>query len=162
MADKKSAEEKLKEVSGGKEEEEEISGSNGHLLLQISALRGAVRYLRAENSELKKVDNLDGTISPDSIMEKLEKNPVVKNKALKAIALETRVLIKDALALTVMPKLIELQAPTKKWTPTKYSPDYQLQQQKSLIKTLTRRGDDLKDKLSSLSRRLPAKLASLS
>ncbi|KAI9594343.1 dynein associated protein-domain-containing protein [Syncephalis fuscata] len=158
---------------------ETIEIASSSTIYQVDSLRSIVRYLRTENSELKRramfrdADNLlPVTTTAKTATVQLPKDA---DQILKSIALEAKVLIKDMRAVSATPKLIDLTTlstspsgianlHTKKWQSRKQSPQVLFQQQQSLIYTLQQRGDALKEKLRTVvtaPTRQPARMVML-
>ncbi|KAL5535863.1 hypothetical protein ACEPAF_3957 [Sanghuangporus sanghuang] len=156
----------------------EANLETSHLLEQIEALRGAVRYLRRENSYLKGQDLLreiqalppipdfsswpstppldpsDSTSESDSDSESLHP------PSLRSLATETNILYRDVLTFSSTPRVVDLSVINKKrmdpshhgrgWMPKKLSPSYQLLQRKMAAEELRRRVKGLLGKASSV------------
>lgn len=123
-----------------------VSKEDGDLTAHVATLKAAVRFLRAENAHLKRVTSLAGTISPEDIAVSPQGR---MDDTVKAVALEAKVLIKDAYSISI-PRLIELSPASAKWKPMRFAPGYQLQQQRALVHTLVRRSEQLKEKIAKL------------
>ena len=142
-------------------------------------MRGAVRYLRRENSYLKgqdllreiqalppipdfssrpstpPLDSSDSTSESDSDSEEASHPP-----SLRSLAAETNVLYRDVLTFSSTPRVVDLSAINKKrtdpmhhgrgWIPKKLTPSYQLLQRKAAAEELSRRVKGLLEKAGSL------------
>ncbi|GJJ08433.1 hypothetical protein Clacol_002649 [Clathrus columnatus] len=131
-----------------------------HLLEQIEALRGAVRFLRNENSYLKGYDllkdiqslppidrvptpQLDYSQTPsDSDESDYEQRPM----NLRTLATETKVLYRDVIKFSSSRRVIDLSALNKqrieqgrKWMPKKQTPAQQVWEKKVEAEELGRR-----------------------
>jgi dynactin 1 len=69
---------------------------------------------------------------------------------IRSLALETRMLVKDIRATNATPKVVELSLNSRgpKWNRSCKLPDYQYQTQQSVLYTLNRRCEQLKQKMS--------------
>lgn len=123
-----------------------------HVTSQLETLKAAIQYLRAENSHLKSRDIIS-SLQLDKFPEQIEHNEeeIKKKEALRTMALETRVLIKDIRAASAVPKLVALDAERRsgKWQSQKRSPSYQYQTQQSVLYTLKLRSEQLRNKMES-------------
>ncbi|KAI8375957.1 dynein associated protein-domain-containing protein [Radiomyces spectabilis] len=143
---------------------------------QMEALKGAIRYLRAENAHLKSCD-MARTLGLDRLPDIVQYKATKKEDAdessevketeklvedteqdvrdlIRSFALETRVLVKDMRAVSASPKVVQLSAASRggKWQSMKKVPDYQYQTQQSVLYTLKQRGDQLRHKMEELQR----------
>ncbi|KAJ6541721.1 dynein associated protein-domain-containing protein [Mycena capillaripes] len=157
-----------------------VEGSleTSHLLEQIDALRGTVRYLRTENSYLKGQDLLRGiealpplpepisrvatppldpsTLSDsddDSDSEDRPRSP----PTLRSLATETKILYRDVIKFSSSPRVVDLTALHAKraqanggrvWMPKKSMPAHQVWERKMEAERLSRRVQGLLDRAS--------------
>ncbi|KAI5121836.1 hypothetical protein M0805_003270 [Coniferiporia weirii] len=148
-----------------------------HLLEQIEALRGAVRYLRRENSYLKGQDLLkeiqalppipDFSSRPStppldpsgSSSESDSESEEPRAPSLRSLATETNVLYRDVIAFSSSPRVVDLSSINKRrtdashngrgWMPKKLTPSHQLLERKLVADELSRRVKGLLEKASS-------------
>ncbi|CAO0794338.1 unnamed protein product [Mucor circinelloides] len=130
---------------------QEMAGGYYEMAGHMETLKASIRYLRAENAQLKSADfcrSLDLTPSPPVIHARNQP----KNELITDIARETRVLVKDMRVASASPRVVQLAAPTNasKWTSIKKSPDYQYQTQQSVLYTLKQRSVQLRRKVDDL------------
>lgn len=130
---------------------QEMAGGYYEMAGHMETLKASIRYLRAENAQLKSADfcrSLDLTPSPPVIHAKNQP----RNELITDIARETRVLVKDMRVASASPRVVQLAAPTNasKWTSIKKSPDYQYQTQQSVLYTLKQRSVQLRRKVDDL------------
>ncbi|KAL5533874.1 hypothetical protein ACEPAG_334 [Sanghuangporus baumii] len=156
----------------------EANLETSYLLEQIEALRGAVRYLRRENSYLKGQDLLreiqalppipDFSSRPstppldpsDSTSESDSDSESSHPPSLRSLATETSILYRDVLTFSSTPRVVDLSLINKKrmdpshhgrgWMPKKLTPSYQLLQRKMAAEELSRRVKGLLEKASSV------------
>ncbi|KAJ7774997.1 dynactin [Mycena metata] len=156
-----------------------VEGSleTSHLLEQIDALRGTVRYLRTENSYLKGQDLLreiealpplpepisrvatppldPSTLSDsdDSDSEDRPRSP----PTLRSLATETKILYRDVINFSSSPRVVDLSALNAKraqanggrvWMPKKSMPAHQVWERKLEAERLSRRVRGLLDRAS--------------
>ncbi|KAJ7877450.1 dynactin [Mycena leptocephala] len=156
-----------------------VEGSleTSHLLEQIDALRGTVRYLRTENSYLKGQDLLreiealpplpepisrvatppldPSTLSDsdDSDSEDRPRSP----PTLRSLATETKILYRDVIKFSSSPRVVDLTALNAKraqanggrvWMPKKSMPAHQVWERKMEAERLSRRVRGLLDRAS--------------
>lgn len=126
---------------------QEMAGNYYEMTSQVETLKASIRYLRAENAQLKSSDfvrslDLDTSKIPS-------KAP--KTEELRSVARETRALIKDMRIASASPRVIQLtKASPLSWQPIKKSPDYQYQTQQSVLYTLKQRSVQLRRKVDDL------------
>lgn len=148
-----------------------------HLLEQIEALRGAVRFLRRENSFLKGQDllkeiqalplipefsrpatpPLDASGTSSESESEVETPPT---PSLRSLATETNLLYRDLIAFSSSPRVVDLSIINKRrtdgthntrgWYPKKKLPSYQLLERKMAAEELNRRVKGLFEKAHSL------------
>ncbi|KAJ6508957.1 dynactin [Mycena sanguinolenta] len=158
-----------------------VEGSleTSHLLEQIDALRGTVRYLRTENSYLKGQDLLreiealpplpepisrvatppldPSTLSDsdDSDSEDRPRSP----PTLRSLATETKILYRDVINFSSSPRVVDLTALHAKraqanggrvWMPKKSTPAHQVWERKMEAERLSRRVRGLLDRASTI------------
>ncbi|KAJ7729076.1 dynein associated protein-domain-containing protein [Mycena maculata] len=156
-----------------------VEGSleTSHLLEQIDALRGTVRYLRTENSYLKGQDLLREiealpplpepisristppldpsglSDSDDSDSEDRPRSP----PTLRSLAMETKILYRDVIQFSSAPRVVDLTALNAKraqanggrvWMPKKSMPAHQVLERKMEAERLSRRVRGLLDRAS--------------
>lgn len=141
----------------------------------METLKAGIRYLRAENAYLKSCDltrslNLETLPAPvapikeeeqqdDDDNEEEENDESSNDKidhvdtrdTLRAIATESRILLKDMRRVGATPKVVSLaDHKSGKWQSIKRTPDYQYQAQQSALYTLKQRSEQLKSKIKQL------------
>ncbi|EJD03547.1 dynactin [Fomitiporia mediterranea MF3/22] len=149
-----------------------------YLLEQIEALRGAVRYLRRENSYLKGQDLLkeiqalpplpdfsSRSTTPEldpsgSASESDSDSEVPQPPSLRSLATETSILYRDVLTFSSTPRVVDLSMINKKrmdamnhersWLPKRLMPSYQLLQRKQAAEELSRRVKGLMKRANSI------------
>ncbi|KAG8957368.1 hypothetical protein FRC03_010211 [Tulasnella sp. 419] len=140
------------------------------LLEQIEALRGAVRFLRSENSYLKGQDLLREIYSlPDlhdiapvtpPLSPKAEEDPsVVKavpsdpKPTLRSLTTESKLLYHDVLTFSANMRVVDLSAVNKRkaWISHKKTPAHQLWEQRMEADKLNRRVKGLVEKATNLA-----------
>jgi dynactin 1 len=131
---------------------QEMAGNYYEMTSQVETLKASIRYLRAENAQLKSSDfvrSLDLNINPTK--ESLKKED--KEEELRSVARETRVLVKDIRIASASPRVIQLSSISKpnSWQTMKKSPDYQYQTQQSILYTLKQRSLQLRRKVDELT-----------
>lgn len=136
---------------------------------QLESLKSAIRYLRAENAYLKETDmlkslNLDYyhsrqvpstpplTDDDTSDDDDEQVNQVAAKSMVRSVVQETRTLIKDARIASATAKVIQLSPERRggKWQSDKKLPDYRYQMQQSVLYTLKRRCEVLKEKMKQI------------
>lgn len=157
-------------------------GSNRDLLIQIDSLKSALRYLRSENSSLRTRAALqDLGLTPDASalsgpLGRVDgKSNLIdsgegagKRSAdteLKAVALETKRLIKDARLICASPKIVDLtkhtassasvstpETPRRHWQAQQTRPEWQYHTQQAALHTIQQRSNELKERLAKFSR----------
>ncbi|KAF9407583.1 hypothetical protein BGZ94_002642, partial [Podila epigama] len=185
--------------------------SNKDLLIQIDSLKSAMRYLRSENSRLRThaalqdlgltqdasalsgpLSKIDGAQSKVALssggVDAAGKRSVGAETELKAVALETKRLIKDARVICASPKIVDLSihsvsrslptstgdatdntpAPTvrRHWQARQSRPEWQYHTQQAALHTIQQRSNELKERIAKFSRPAivpaPSKLKKLS
>ncbi|EGN93727.1 hypothetical protein SERLA73DRAFT_172019 [Serpula lacrymans var. lacrymans S7.3] len=159
-----------------------IEGSleTSHLLEQIDALRGTVRFLRTENSYLKGQDLLKEiqTLPPlcepvirvptppldpsgTSDSEESDNEAVTPPPTLRSLATETKFLYRDVMKFSSSPRVVDLSALNAKrtekngktgkvWMPRKETPAHQVLERKLEGERLNRRVRGLLDRASAI------------
>lgn len=151
-----------------------------HLLEQLDALRGTVRYLRTENSYLKGQDLLREIQSLPPLPEPVirEATPPLDPSGLsdtedsdsepstpltlRSLATETKMLYRDVIKFSSSPRVVDLSALNAKraearttggkvWMPKKKMPRHQILQRKLEAERLSRRVQGLMDRTSALA-----------
>ncbi|KAG0017829.1 hypothetical protein BGZ81_010518 [Podila clonocystis] len=169
--------------------------SNRELLIQIDSLKSALRYLRSENSSLRTraalqdlgltpdVSALSGPLGRiDGFKSKLIESGEDASKRtvdteLRAVALETKRLIKDARVICASPKIVDLtkhtssshaptttETPRRHWQAQQTRPEWHYHTQQAALHTIQQRSNELKERLSKFSRTAvpaPSKLKKL-
>lgn len=148
--------------------------------MKIEALRGAVRYLRRENSYLKGQDllreiqtlpalpdfsrastpELDESTSSDSLDSDSDTEGLRTPPTLRSLATHTKLLYRDVIEFSAMPKIVDLSLNNKRsadpshhgrgWIPRKLTPSHQLLERKLEGEALNRRMKQLLEKASAL------------
>ncbi|KAH9043663.1 dynein associated protein-domain-containing protein [Lactarius pseudohatsudake] len=148
-----------------------------HLLEQLESFRGAVRFLRMENSYLKGNDlmreidelpplpetrhrlltppldtsGLSDTDESDTETESSHKVPSVRS-----LAMETKSLYKEVIKFSSTPRVVDLstmktgQGSGKGWIPRKKTPTYQVWERKTQAERLNRRVQGLLERTSAI------------
>lgn len=138
---------------------QEMAGSYYEMTSQVETLKASIRYLRAENAQLKSSDfvrslNLDFAFAPTAKQVKAEGEEENKREEIKSVARETRVLVKDMRIASASPRVIQLASHVSNkpsWQTIKKSPDYQYQTQQSVLYTLKQRSEHLRRKVDDLA-----------
>ncbi|KAG1461217.1 hypothetical protein G6F46_004117 [Rhizopus delemar] len=124
---------------------QEMAGNYYEMSGQMEALKNSIRYLRAENTELKKLDFIR-SLRLDLVEPTKE---FTVDDRLKSIARETRVLVKDLRSAGASPRVIQLSDYKNNSQSGKKLPDYQYQTQQSVLYTLKQRSEQLRDQIKS-------------
>ncbi|KAF7346159.1 CAP-Gly domain-containing protein [Mycena sanguinolenta] len=158
-----------------------VEGSleTSHLLEQIDALRGTVRFLRTENSYLKGQDLLREIEALPSLPEPISRvatPPLVSSTlsdsddsdsedrprsppTLRSLATETKILYRDVIKFSSSPRVVDLTALHAKraqanggrvWMPKKSTPAHQVWERKMEAERLSRRVRGLLDRASTI------------
>lgn len=126
---------------------QEMAGGYYEMAGHMETLKASIRYLRAENAQLKSADFCRS-------LDLVSSAPIIKNQPrnemMTDIARETRVLVKDMRIASASPRIIQLAPVTSKWSSIKKSPDYQYQTQQSVLYTLKQRSVQLRRKVDDL------------
>ncbi|CEJ02773.1 Putative Dynactin 1 [Rhizopus microsporus] len=152
-------------------ENEENNLDVHNLNSQLESLKCAIRFLRAENAHLKESDVLK-TLHMDYTARKTllpptppltddegdEEDEEYENKEpdfksmVRSVLQETRTLVKDVRLATATTKIVQLSPERRggKWQRKKNLPDYQYQMQQSVLYTLKRRCESLKEKMKHI------------
>lgn len=189
------------------------TGNNRDLMIQIESLKSALRFLRSENAALRTraalldlglTADLSGLAAPLSRVSDAEESsaqfegaaasPMTQKRVLnadtelRAVALETKRLIKDARVVCASPKIVDLtkhsisasKAPAadgtaaaaststarRPWLAQSSRPEWQYHTQQAALNTIQQRSNELKERLAKVSRTgihpAPAKLKKLS
>jgi len=156
-----------------------VEGSleTSHLLEQIDALRGTVRYLRTENSYLKGQDLLREIEALPPLPEPISRLPTPQldpsglsdsddsdsedrprsPPTLRSLATETKILYRDVIKFSSAPRVVDLSALNAKraqgnggrvWMPKKSMPAHQVWERKMEAERLSRRVRGLLDRAS--------------
>ncbi|KAG5654154.1 hypothetical protein H0H81_006866 [Sphagnurus paluster] len=158
-----------------------IEGSleTSHLLEQIDALRGTVRFLRTENSYLKGQDLLkeieslpplpgpiNRVLTPPldpsgfSDSEDSDSDTLTPPRTLRSLAAETKLLYRDVIKFSSSPRVVDLSALNAKradakggkvWMPKKQTPAHQVWERKMEAERLGKRVQGLLDRASAIS-----------
>ncbi|PPR02344.1 hypothetical protein CVT24_011688 [Panaeolus cyanescens] len=158
-----------------------IEGSleTSHLLEQIDALRGTVRFLRQENMYLKghdllrEIESLPHIPAPvsreptpplvnsgNSETEESDDEDVVARPTLHSLATETKKLYRDVMKFSSAPRVVDLSdlnarraeaKSGKVWMPRKMTPAHQVLERKKEGERLSRRVNGLKQRASALT-----------
>jgi cell division protein FtsB len=131
---------------------QEMAGNYYEMTSQVETLKASIRYLRAENAQLKSSDFVR-SLDLDINTTKPRKEEDNKREEIKSVARETRVLVKDMRIASASPRVIQLSSLTKPnlWQTIKKSPDYQYQIQQSVLYTLKQRSEQLRRKVDDLA-----------
>ena len=126
---------------------QEMAGGYYEMAGHMETLKASIRYLRAENAQLKSADFCRS-------LDLVSSAPIIKNQPrnemMTDIARETRVLVKDMRIASASPRVIQLAPVTSKWSSIKKSPNYQYQTQQSVLYTLKQRSIQLRRKVDDL------------
>ncbi|KAG6808438.1 hypothetical protein H0H93_016926, partial [Arthromyces matolae] len=148
-----------------------------HLLEQIDALRGTVRFLRSENSYLKSHDVLKEIESlpplrvsisrtstpplvPSGNSDTDDSDPESHPPTLRSLAAETKHLYRDVIKFSSSPRVVDLSHLNSKraeakggkvWLPKKQTPSYQVLERKMEGERLSRRVQGLLDRASIIN-----------
>ncbi|KAH7920934.1 hypothetical protein BV22DRAFT_1097308 [Leucogyrophana mollusca] len=155
----------------------EGSLETSHLLEQIEALRGTVRFLRTENSYLKGQDLLKELQSLPPIPEPVSRLPTppldpsglsdseesdsdgpLTPPTIRSLTTETKMLYRDVIKFSSSPRVVDLSSrrvdPSGKggkgWMPKKATPAHQVLERKMEAERLSRRVKGLLDRASAL------------
>ncbi|KAG9326764.1 hypothetical protein KVV02_008654 [Mortierella alpina] len=174
------------------------SGSNRDLMIQIESLKTALRFLRSENASLRTrstmqdlglsmdMSALSGPLSRRSETEgevlgeetkTQKKSARSADSELRAVAMETRRLLKDARVVCASPKIVDLSKHTtsayaskpasatgteatatgafgarRPWQAQQTRPEWQYHTQQAALHTIQKRSDELKDRLAKVTR----------
>ncbi|KAG0047137.1 hypothetical protein BGZ83_007752 [Gryganskiella cystojenkinii] len=171
------------------------NGLSRELLIQIESLKSALRFLRSENSILRtraamqdlglsadiselrggplatrvvETDVLLSTESGGSV--ESQKRSMTVDSELKAVALETKRLMKDARVICASPKIVDLTkhtassraapalaedsstAPRRHWQASQSKPEWQYHTQQAALNTIQQRSNELKERLAKVAR----------
>lgn len=115
-------------------------------LLQVESLRGAVRFLRSENSFIKSQDILRELEALPQYTQKEEDRP---NDHLRVMAEESKVLFREAIALSSSPRVVDLSLvkPGHAWQSSRTLPENQYASQKRQVNVLGSKVDRLKQRM---------------
>lgn len=152
-----------------------------HLLEQLESFRGAVRFLRMENSYLKGNDSMRelGELPPlpvpmssprlptppldesglsDTDESDAESSP--KAPSVRTLTTETKALYREVIKFSSRPRVVDLSATktdegnTKAWIPKKKTPTYQVWERKAQAARLSRRVQGLLERTSAMEDRI--------
>ncbi|KAI0005552.1 dynein associated protein-domain-containing protein [Russula compacta] len=147
-----------------------------HLLEQLESFRGAVRFLRMENSYLKGNDlmqelgelpslsvptssprlptpPLDASGLSDTDESDTESSPKVPS--VRSLTTETKTLYREVIKFSSTPRVVDLSATktsdgnTKAWMPKKRTPTYQVAERKAQAERLNRRVQGLLERIEA-------------
>ncbi|KAF9169409.1 hypothetical protein BGX21_007549 [Mortierella sp. AD011] len=184
------------------------TSSTRELQIQVESLKSALRFLRSENASLRTtaamldlgltadMSALSGPLSRRSEVDEtslqsennrpdIQKRMLSADTELKAVALETKRLLKDARVICASPKIVDLtkhtssKAPVattpapenapvgrRAWQAQQTRPEWQYHTQQAALHTIQQRSNELKERLAKVSRAsiypAPAKLKKLS
>lgn len=127
---------------------QEMAGSYYEMTSQMETLKASIRYLRAENAQLKSSDFVRSLKLDTNTLAPVKTD--VKSEELRSVARETRVLMKDMRVAGASPRVIQLSSKPGSWQTIKKSPDYQYQTQQSVLFTLKQRSEQLRRKVDDL------------
>lgn len=171
------------------------------LMIQIESLKTALRFLRSENSSLRTraalqdlglsadISEMRGPLSRRSVGEdedeekegsvatvessrvESQKRSLSADSELKAVALETRRLMKDARVICASPKVVDLTrhsasglaaalteestattTPRRHWQTRQSKPEWQYHTQQAALNTIQQRSMELKERLAKVTR----------
>ncbi|KAI8993123.1 dynein associated protein-domain-containing protein [Pilobolus umbonatus] len=128
---------------------QEMAGSYHEMSSQMEALKASVRYLRAENAQLKSSDFVRSLELDSSVLE-VPSPTKTDHEKIRTYARETRVLMKDMRIASASPRVIKLSDHSREWQSQKKSPDFQYQTQQSVLYTLKQRSLQLKQRVDDL------------
>lgn len=133
---------------------QEMAGGYYEMAGHMETLKASIRYLRAENAQLKSAD-FCRSLNLVSFTPIVNKNNQPRNEMITDIARETRMLVKDMRMASASPRVVQLVSvtpatATSKWSSIKKLPDYQYQTQQSVLYTLKQRSVQLKRKVDDL------------
>jgi len=147
-------------------------------LQQLESFRGAVRFLRMENSYLKGNDlmrelselpplpvpkssprlptpPLDASGLSDT--DESDTDPSPKEPSVRFLATETKALYRDIIKFSSTPRVVDLSATktsdgnTKAWMPKKKTPTYQVLERKAHAEHLNRRVQGLLERTNAMA-----------
>ncbi|KAI9454911.1 dynein associated protein-domain-containing protein [Lactarius psammicola] len=178
---------KLKAISNASEKEDNASPRTGafpfrspvYCILnsqQLESFRGAVRFLRMENSYLKGNDLMREIDELPPIPETRHRLPTPpldtsglsdtddsdtesnhKVPSVRSLAMETKSLYKEVIKFSSMPRVVDLstmktnQGGGKGWVPRKKTPTYQVWERKTQAERLNRRVQGLLERTSAMA-----------
>ncbi|KAH8922303.1 hypothetical protein BT69DRAFT_1282355 [Atractiella rhizophila] len=136
------------------------------LIEQLEALKGAVRFLRSENSFLKSQDMIAELnslptyavppLTPPSSPKQNGENVAQPTGSIsdrpsdriRSLALQSKSLFKEAVTLSAAPKIVDLtKVKPGKWMPMADKPEYQLKDRRQRIKMLSKRVRGLQEEM---------------
>ncbi|KAI8984000.1 dynein associated protein-domain-containing protein [Mycotypha africana] len=135
---------------------QEMAGNYVEMATEMETLKASIRYLRAENAQLKSSDFIRSLDLKESLLVDKTRQKDIQRERLNDVARETRMLLKDIRAAGASPKIVRLQHVKKDtnkmltWQSMKRSPDYQYQAQQSVLYTLRQRSLQLRSKMVDL------------
>ncbi|KAF9089316.1 hypothetical protein BGX23_006769 [Mortierella sp. AD031] len=201
------------DATGAATQDGSEAGNNRDLMIQIESLKSALRFLRSENASLRTraalldlglTADLSGLSAPLSRVSdadesstqseattarpEMQKRVLNADTELRAVALETKRLIKDARVVCASPKIVDLTkhsvgaskvvstdgsaaattttATRRPWQAQQSRPEWQYHTQQAALHTIQQRSNELKERLAKVSRTgtlpAPAKLKKLS
>ncbi|KAF9571027.1 hypothetical protein EC968_001114 [Mortierella alpina] len=186
------------ETAGGLASDGADTGSSRDLMIQVESLKTALRFLRSENASLRTrstmqdlglsmdMSALSGPLSRRSEAERelLGEETKTQKKSLRsadselrAVAMETRRLLKDARVVCASPKIVDLSKHTtsayasksvavtggetttvgtagtrRPWQAQQTRPEWQYHTQQAALHTIQKRSDELKERLAKVTR----------
>ncbi|KAI1316326.1 hypothetical protein EDD11_010105 [Mortierella claussenii] len=174
------------------------TGFNKELLIQVESLKSALRFLRSENASLRtraamldlgltadvsalagplsrKFETDEASLQSDVDRPEAQKRLLAADSELRAVALETKRLLKDARVVCASPKVVDLTKHTtfkfpvssaasaeeststhannrRAWQTQQTRPEWQYHTQQAALHTIQQRSSELKERLSKVSR----------
>lgn len=129
---------------------QEMAGNYYEITSQMDTLKASMRYLRAENAQLKSADFIRSLDLSTVLTSKVSSGGKTEEE-LRSVARETRALVKDMRVASASPRVVQLVKPAlNSWNSDKKSPDYQYQTQQSVLYTLKQRSVQLRRKVDDL------------
>jgi len=144
---------------------------------QLESFRGAVRFLRMENSYLKgndlmrELDELPSLPVPKSLSrlptppldasglsdtDDSDSEPSLKVPSVRSLTTETKALYREVIKFSATPRVVDLSATktsdgnTKAWMPKKKTPTYQVWERKAQAERLSRRVQGLLERTNAM------------
>ncbi|CEP07590.1 hypothetical protein, partial, partial [Parasitella parasitica] len=123
---------------------QEMAGGYYEMAGHVETLKAAIRYLRAENAQLKSADFCRSLDLASPAPPSASRNQQQTTEMMAAIARETRALVKDMRVASASPRVVQLPPVTRTWSSIRKTPDYQYQTQQSVLYTLKQRSVQLR------------------